>query len=151
MAGITGPSDGRSPSLSSPNTPCFLPTLEQTPCQGLQATQMPATKHWQGHCHLPEGNSNFPRNLPGKRMAAVPHALTSACLSTSALGDSKVAGMPALAPNPQNVERRDRGQKNPTPTPPKKTPTSTADNLPLVTFFFLIKMVWRKHLAVAPV
>lgn len=38
------------------------------------------------------------------------------------------------------------------PNHPKKKPTSNANNSASVTFFFyLIEMVWRKHLAVAPV
>lgn len=59
-------------------------------------------KHCQGHCHVPDGNTNFPRNLPGKLMAAVPFVPTSACLSSSTLGDSRVA------PNSFRPEQRER-------------------------------------------
>lgn len=83
--------------------------LQQTPWQGQQAAQTPASNCWQGHCHLPDGNSDWPRNLPGKPRVAVPHVPTSACLSSSALGDSSVAGVPppGLAPNPLSQEWRE--------------------------------------------
>lgn len=81
---------------------------------------------------LPDGNSDFPRNPPGKLMAAVPRVPASACLSSSALGDSRVAGMPlpGLAPNLFSQEQREevlegalkiRGEGE-APPPQKKTP-----------------------------
>lgn len=59
-------------SLSSPDTPCFLPALKQACWQGQQPAQNPAPNHWQDHCRLPDSNSHFPRNLSGKLVAAVP-------------------------------------------------------------------------------
>ncbi|KAM3675791.1 LOW QUALITY PROTEIN: HHIP-like protein 2 [Ammospiza maritima maritima] len=53
-------------------------------------------KHCQGHCHVPDGNSDFPRNLPGKLMAAVPFVPISACLCSrrAAPGKCKYKAVP---------------------------------------------------------
>lgn len=111
--------------------PASCPHFSKHAGKGKQATETPASKRWQGHCHLPNGNLNLPRNLPGK-LAAVPHVPTSACLSSSTLGNSRVAGipLPGWAPNPLSQEQREerlegalkvrRGGGNLRSAPPKK-------------------------------